>query len=457
MRWIGGVFFLCACNGSIPSLDTSSQTQTAPSSAEAVHVLTPPLLADHAVSTSSPSFLEAIETVESVADTTTETIVAGMSMADENSSILPQDTTTVVENTREIMAPPLLPLVSSVEPITWEELAKAGNTFDAKYAVTYKRKPTGLWISWGAVKLPDTVTTLYYRLSSSLKQGGPTTEIMSWNNQWLNPKLEYDYINQRYGYLVPSDGTKSYIFTVEVKNPITDDILSYPPTSFTFSQKYVYWVQPKLDSNGKASVSMDIQNPTGVDFIDALCKQGGTALNKGKDLPFSVKAFIADGIHRYACSNPACESSKDWVLTPNTAYRDYFSPYGDFLLTNEKSISNGPIVPPAENNIKSFFNEGSWLFFRTVLTGINPDWTTSDNLNSTCIGWTGLSPKTPSTVPIFQSITNFLNPADTKWASVFSSLPDVCFSPIQIDTVNQNTVYSTTWRTPRIGILCVQQ
>lgn len=258
MRWIGWVFFLCACNGLVPSLDTSSQTQTTPSSVQAVHE-------------PSSSLLVAVETVQSATETTIETMVDAMSNTDEDSSIK-----TIVENTSEMMTPPLLSPVSSVEPISWEALAKVTNKLDAKYAVTYERKPTGLWISWGAVKQPDTGTTLYYRLSSQPKNGGPTTEIISWSNQWLNPELEYDFVNQRYGYLVHIDFKKSYTFTVQVKNPSTDPeaILSYPVITFIgdMPQKSVYWVQPN---------KTDIPEPTGIDFLDALCKQGGTTLNGG--------------------------------------------------------------------------------------------------------------------------------------------------------------------------------
>ncbi len=447
MRWIGWVFFLCACNGSVPSLDTSSQTQTTPS----------PFLAEKAVSAPSPvPPLAALETIQSGA----ETMVDITSVADESGSILSQDTTTIVENTSEMMTPPLLSPVSSVEPISWEALAKVTNKLDAKYAVRVERKPTGLWISWGAVKLPDTGTTLYYRLSSQPKNGGPTTEIISWSNQWLNPELEYDFVNQRYGYLVHIDFKKSYTFTVQVKNPSTDPeaILSYPVITFigVMPQKSVYWVQPKLDLNKVASVSMDIPEPTGIDFLDALCKQGGTILNGGVEIPFPVKAFIADEIHRYACSNAKCDESKDWVFSPHTSYRDYFSPNRYFLLTNEKSISTNSVPLTEPNNIESRASNKNlgWNYVRTVLTGLNPDWTTS---KSTCRNWAGINPDESENTSIFQSIAILINVGEYPWGNVFGSLSNVCFSSIKKDTVNQKTIYSTTWKNENIGLLCVEQ
>ena len=438
MRWIGWVFFLCACNGLVPSLDTSSQTQTTPSSVQAVHE-------------PSSSLLVAVETVQSATETTIETMVDAMSNTDEDSSIK-----TIVENTSEMMTPPLLSPVSSVEPISWEALAKVTNKLDAKYAVRVERKPTGLWISWGAVKLPDTGTTLYYRLSSQPKNGGPTTEIISWSNQWLNPELEYDFVNQRYGYLVHIDFKKSYTFTVQVKNPSTDPeaILSYPVITFigVMPQKSVYWVQP----NKTASVSMDIPEPTGIDFLDSLCKQGGTTLNGGAELPFPVKAFISDETHRYACSNAQCDKSKDWVFSPNTSYRDYFPPKMHLLITNDKSISaySDPNKNVVEEGYLNALIKYPFFSVRTVLAGINPDWTTS---NSTCGNWAGVSSDEAGTASVFNSSNFSLNIIDPLWYNVFGSLPNICFSRIEMDTVNQKTVYRTTWKNEKIGLLCVEQ
>ena len=210
-----------------------------------------------------------------------------------------------------------------------------------------------------------------------------------------------------------------------------------------------------LDENRKVSVVMDMQNPTGIIFMDALCTQGGTYLNGGKVLPFSVKAFIADGRNRYACSNAACDSQKDWVLQPNTHYVNYFYPYESIFHTNEKSIVTNSIESAPEGYSK-FVLEFSWGIGRTVYTGIELDWTTSKELVNTCVGWTGLDSANSMNISILQS-TSFDPDKKYGWSLTFDTLPDICFSPIQIDTVNQKTVYSTTWKRNSIGLLCIEQ
>ena len=151
-----------------------------------------------------------------ITETNSEKIISKQNASSSETESLSMETQTSSTSDRPI-----------IEPITWEMLAEESHDLDPKHAVQIEKKQNGWWISWGGAKPPDGGTTLHYKISMGMTTES-SLEIMSWTNQWLNTELQYDTTTSRYRYFIEGNTSNRQIFTIQVKNPITSDTLTYP-------------------------------------------------------------------------------------------------------------------------------------------------------------------------------------------------------------------------------------